>query len=290
MPNRIIKETIWDSPSLRALSPLAERFFYRLLPLPDDHGCFQATTLVVKGRCFPLESEISTSKLHEWYFEMQEAKILKFWKVEDRLYGVFINWAEHQRIRSLHNRKTPEPPTGDDGWCQLTSSDRPVLNLNPNPNPKVLSSKSGYRTKKGRILKGQKLGWFKRFWIAFDYKSGKADAADAWLDIVALDEVLVEKIVSAAEKQAFIRDEETKKGKTPKMAQGWLTSKRWDDETLSAIVPDQQRSSKIICGVGLCSKEIEGPEKYCSECQAVLDEANCKTYEEYLKKKQGGSI
>ena len=122
MANRFIKESIWDSPNLNRLSCEAERYFYRLLPLPDDHGCFQATPIVVKCRLFPLKPDITEENCGRWNYELQETSVCRFWVDGERLYGQFINWEKHQRIRSLHNRKTPPPPTTGAGWCQLTTT------------------------------------------------------------------------------------------------------------------------------------------------------------------------
>lgn len=87
-----------------------------------------------------------------------------------------------------------------------------------------------YKTKKGRSLSGKRLVSFNQFWDSFDYKIGKADAADSWMDIPVLTDLLVEKICAAAKKEAKGRDELKAKGKTPKMAQGWLSGRRWEDE------------------------------------------------------------
>jgi hypothetical protein len=135
MPNRILKESIWTSPNLNALSPLAERYFYRLLPLPDDFGCFEATPLVVLGRCFPLRKDCRESDIEKWNKEIEAEGIVRFWVDSGRLYGVFTNWEKHQRVRSLHQRKTPQPPPLDATCRQMTADD----GLNPNPNPNPLS-------------------------------------------------------------------------------------------------------------------------------------------------------
>jgi hypothetical protein len=87
-----------------------------------------------------------------------------------------------------------------------------------------------YLTKKKRKLTGKRLETFLTFWTAFDYKAGKAEAADSWLDIQSLTVSLVTKIVEAAKKEAAARPGLVAKGKTPKMAQGWLTARRWEDE------------------------------------------------------------
>lgn len=87
-----------------------------------------------------------------------------------------------------------------------------------------------YYTAKKKKLTGKRLETFERFWCAFGYKKGKAEAADSWLNIPVLTDTVVEKIVWAAEAEAKRRPEMIQNGRTPKMAQGWLTARRWEDE------------------------------------------------------------
>lgn len=95
-----------------------------------------------------------------------------------------------------------------------------------------------FLTKKGRKLTGPRLTTFLRFWEAFAYKKGKAEAADSWLDIPTLTERVVKRIVLAAQAEAERRPELIAKGSTPKMAQGWLTARRWEDEDALAGLPE----------------------------------------------------
>lgn len=88
---------------------------------------------------------------------------------------------------------------------------------------------SGYKTKKGRMLTGEQLKCFMTFWKIFDYQKGKAEAADAWYDL-KVGRNMYSKILFAAEKEAKDRRSLIEAGKTPKMAQGWLSSRRFEDE------------------------------------------------------------
>ena len=72
--------------------------------------------------------------------------------------------------------------------------------------------------------------WFEEFWKVFNYKLGKAEAADSWYDIQELNLALFEKILDSAEKESKRRRSLIENGRTPKMAQGWLTGRRWDDD------------------------------------------------------------
>lgn len=97
---------------------------------------------------------------------------------------------------------------------------------------KIYVENNFYLTYKKRKLIGKRLDTFLEFWDAFNYKTGKANAADSWLDIPSLTNELVKKIIKMAKIEAQKRPQLILNGKTPKMAQGWLSSKRWEDEII----------------------------------------------------------
>jgi len=92
-----------------------------------------------------------------------------------------------------------------------------------------------YLTKKQRKLSGKRLETFLIFWKKFNYPKGKAEAADAWIDIPDMNPQICEQIYLAAEIEAKQRSALIAKGRTPKMAQGWLSARRWEDDVGDAI-------------------------------------------------------
>ncbi|WP_163340222.1 hypothetical protein [Desulfopila sp. IMCC35008] len=84
-----------------------------------------------------------------------------------------------------------------------------------------------YLSKKKKKLSGQVLDDFNRFWESFDYRKGKAEAADAFLNIYS--PALMEIIIAGATFEAKGRQALVDQGRTPKMAQGWLSGRRWED-------------------------------------------------------------
>lgn len=86
-------------------------------------------------------------------------------------------------------------------------------------------------TKKKRKLCGKRFQSFCLFWEAFAYKKGKREAADAWYEIPSLTNGLVEQILKSAADEAAGRKKLIESGKTPKMAQGWISGYRWEDQT-----------------------------------------------------------
>ncbi len=87
-----------------------------------------------------------------------------------------------------------------------------------------------YHTKKKRKLTGKRLETFNEFWKTFNFKKGKAEAADSWYDIPTLTDSLVKQILESAKIEADNRQALIDQNKSPKWAQGWLSGKRWEDE------------------------------------------------------------
>lgn len=154
MPNRIIKETIWYSASLSKISLGAEMFFYRLLPLPDDHGCFDARPAILRGRLYPLrQKDVSEADIEGWMKELESIDTIRRWMTADGvIWGLVPKWDKHQRVRAKFQRKTPEPPEAIlansfvpiDFTCQQPPQSAADDGTNPNHNPlsKSLSTKS----------------------------------------------------------------------------------------------------------------------------------------------------
>jgi len=71
---------------------------------------------------------------------------------------------------------------------------------------------------------------FDSFWDAFGYKQGKGGAEKSWMAITGYSPELLERILVGAKAEAKRRPAIEAQGRTPKMAQGWLSEKRWEDE------------------------------------------------------------
>ena len=118
-------------------------------------------------------------------------------------------------------------------------------NISSPKNGEAKTEKSEYfLTRKKRKLTGKRLDAFNTFWEKFDYKKGKAEAADAWIDIPELTIALCDRINLAAEIEAKRRPEIELSGKIPKMAQGWITARRWEDEIYSKNKSNQQEKKQ----------------------------------------------
>jgi hypothetical protein len=110
MPSRIIRESARTSPTLDALSAEAERLFWRLITVADDHGRFDADPRVVLALAFPLKvGRLKPATVQRWLVELARADAILVYNVDGRAYGSFPAWAKHQR-RPQSRSKFPAPP------------------------------------------------------------------------------------------------------------------------------------------------------------------------------------
>lgn len=70
--------------------------------------------------------------------------------------------------------------------------------------------------------------WFDGFWLAFQLKNGRNEAAMRWSQLGKLSDAEYQQIIDAAAKEA---KRELPQGQARKMAQGWLQEKRYLDFT-----------------------------------------------------------
>lgn len=136
-------------------------------------------------------------------------------------------WNKLKNTNVLHTNN--DSNTSKVNKSKVNSSNIPEI---PLEFPVKIEKEEVFITKKKRELKGKRLETFKIFWEKFNYKKGKAEAADSWLDIPQLTDKICEKIYKAAELESKQRVDVELKGLTPKMAQGWLSGRRYEDESL----------------------------------------------------------
>jgi len=84
---------------------------------------------------------------------------------------------------------------------------------------------------------------FDLFWAAFDYKSGRDRTAARWLQLGPLDKATVDQIIQAAKREAVQR-KNLPEGRVAKMAEGWLTERRWLDSTETTTDQAQKQQNQ----------------------------------------------
>ena len=157
---------------------------------------------------------------------------------------------------------------GIEGNRREKKEDNSSFDNEPSIEKKTVIEEKSYPTKKGRKIKGQALIDFNDFWDAFGYKSGKPSAADSWLDIPNYSRDLFQKIMAKAHKECKRRKDLIAAGRTPKMAQGWITDRRWEDEDASESTPKAEPLAEKYHKALMSELEFCGEEgKFESYCQ-----------------------
>ena len=121
---------------------------------------------------------------------------------------------------------------------------------------------------KKKKLTGKRKTSFLRVWEAFGDKRGRVGAIDAWASIPELTDALVERIVSAARRYAALRPELEARGSTPKMAQGWIADRRWEDEPPGSCPSAPQA---VVSAVPLPEIKVMTPDEVARHQKAALE-------------------
>lgn len=110
MPNRMIRDSCKTSPSLAALSDLAERTFWRLVTVTDDFGRYHGDHHALLAACFPIGAPgLTYPRFHAALIELVGQDLFRFYNVDGRPYIHAPSWSKHQRLRASA-AKFPQPP------------------------------------------------------------------------------------------------------------------------------------------------------------------------------------
>ena len=143
--------------------------------------------------------------------------------------GTTIKVVNYMKYQDKYNNDTEEGTTRGPRGDHEGTTRGPKKNKTNKTNKDYSAPKGAeYKSYGGNVLKGEMLDQFNKFMDAFDYRRDKARAAEAFYKLKP-DENLFKVIIHGAQCAAKERPELKAKGQTPKMAQGWITAKRWED-------------------------------------------------------------
>ena len=116
--------------------------------------------------------------------------------------------------------KPPLPPhAGGERDLQTSGNAEPqAASIGSKPEEPPPECEPRLVAKSGRKFEGRQLADFERFWTDFGLSRGKAEAADAWLDIPDMTDALVARICEAAKQEAADRPRLEGRGQKPKQA------------------------------------------------------------------------
>jgi len=214
---------------------------------------------IVTGRkAIAKECQLSEQNVRTALKILENLKILTIQPTNKYSIVSFVNWDTYQQ-----EQPATQPASQPSSNQQVTSSQpagNQQLTTNKNKEQRTKNKKENtYCASAGDAPQAQdelvqgSAAWkrkkraesFELFWDAFAYKRGRGGAEKAWNAIPRLTDELMEKILEAARKEAAQRKLLIEAGRTPKMAQGWISERRWEDEYESQTVqPLQQQQHK----------------------------------------------
>jgi len=211
-------------------APALQVFTYCLLKASHKHSKMLVGTTpvtvepgqVVTGRlAIAKECKLSEQNVRTALKLLENLEIVTIKSTNKFSVVSFVNWDTYQQDQPT------DQPTNQPTPNQHLTSNQPAPNHKQEfknlRNNKIHSASDD-------APRESKPDYFIQFWDAFGYKRGKGGAEKAWKAIPHMDAALLEKILDAARKEAALRPSLIEKGRTPKMAQGWLNEKRWEDE------------------------------------------------------------
>jgi hypothetical protein len=139
VPNRILREGLLDSESLRAAGEPAEILFTRLLLVADDFGRFDGRLTVICRRCWP-NGGPNDEEVTERLQALVRNSLVIMYDAGDKLYLYIPNF--RQRTRSPRSKYPPPPDDGhmsDNGQTEMPvdnskSVEKSTVEINPLPN------------------------------------------------------------------------------------------------------------------------------------------------------------
>lgn len=156
-------------------------------------------------------------------------------------YGMLISINKHYKtwIKKSSSPKSGLVPNRD------ATSPKSGLKVVPNRDRSIVPNRDTQKTTfqkttpkdNPNIARSDDRAAFGEFWDAFGYKNGKAKAEAAFIALLkSADDrsSTLDAVMAGAKKEAARRPHLLARGATPMYAQGWLTQRRFDDESLSA--------------------------------------------------------
>lgn len=236
MPNRIIRESSRTSPTLDQISAEAERLFWRLITVADDHGRFEADPRILRATCFPLKDDLKTDRVARWFLELVNCGLVLTYAVNGKQYGEFTTWRKHQRIRAEKSKYPDQQEFIENGGHLRTSADKCQQVMSNAPESTGVQESRVESTGVQEINVGSRRprvvspNGFDAFW-ALKYsgaKGSKAEAVAAYKQVKPPPEAL-----EILEKQIQYKEACDKRGifcsQLPHLHR-WFRKRRWEDE------------------------------------------------------------
>ena len=135
MPNRILKNSICKSETIKQLTWFEEVFFYRLIVNCDDYGRADARIDALASDLFPIRRDIALKNIEAALNKLVAVGLVHTYEYDGQPYLQLPSWEKHQTVR---NQKSKFPPPTD--FMQLKSIE--INCIQPQADVAVIQSES----------------------------------------------------------------------------------------------------------------------------------------------------
>jgi DnaD/phage-associated family protein len=104
LPNRILKESICTSDTICQLTWFEEVLFYRLIVNCDDYGRFDGRSPVLKGRLFPLETNVTEKTIDKSIQKLSTVGLVMPYQYDGKPILQLVTWDNHQTVRNKRSK------------------------------------------------------------------------------------------------------------------------------------------------------------------------------------------
>lgn len=105
MPNRILKESICCSDTLRELSWFEYALFTKLIVLADDYGIYDGRVPLIRARAFSMDLDrVDEGDVAEALRSLERAGLIVRYAAGGKPYLRLVGWDEHQNVRAKRSK------------------------------------------------------------------------------------------------------------------------------------------------------------------------------------------
>ena len=95
----MLSRRISHSKKVNKLSLKAQLIYTWVIPFLDDYGCFTADPEDIKSEVFPKNNRVSTNDIRKAIIDLADAKLIYFYRVNDKYYQQYRKFDEFQTFK-----------------------------------------------------------------------------------------------------------------------------------------------------------------------------------------------
>lgn len=239
----MVHRAVWDSGQVAKLSRDARLLYIGLITLGDDDGRLKGSPSLIRSQVFPYDDDVKVADVGRWLKEIEAAKLVVGYCIEEECYFYHPKWEEYQHIREDRRRDSNIPaPTFE--FSSVATKRQPKGNQSGDKTPPNISKDNISKDNINQEV------LFAPFWEMYPRKIGKKAAWKAWTRIKWTPELparIMASLAAATKSEQWQKDS----GRYIPHASTWLNGERWEDE----LAPGKQKSTKYD---GLNTKTVRG--------------------------------